>query len=122
MGFNFGELWPGGTEERSNPYEQTRWYDVADRAGFPISGMMPHMGWMGGNMNSPEKVAAFAAGSQRIARRYRNHPSVILWGTSGNMIGGSLDPTHIGNREVARNWEITKQTMSGRAIPMATKE
>jgi beta-galactosidase len=121
MGFNFGELWPGGTEERSNPYEQTRWYAVADRAGFPISGMMPHMGWMGGNMNSPEKVAAFADGSQRIARRYRNHPSIIFWGSSGNMIGGSLDPVHVGNREVARNWEFEKQTMSGRAIPLADK-
>jgi beta-galactosidase len=121
MGFNFGELWPGGTEERSNPYEQTKWYDVADRAGFPISGMMPHMGWMGGNMNSPERVAAFAAGAQRIARRYRNHPSVVFWGTSGNMIGGSLDPAHAGIREAARNWEFQKETMTSRAIPFGEK-
>ena len=121
MGFNFGELWPGGTEERSNPYVQTRWYDVADKAGFPISGMMPHMGWMGGNMNSPAKQAAFGAAAARIARRYRNHPSVIFWGSSGNMIGGSLDPVHVGNREVARNWEFEKQTSSGRAIPLADK-
>ncbi|HEX8833032.1 MAG TPA: hypothetical protein VF719_02465, partial [Abditibacteriaceae bacterium] len=121
MGFNFGELWPGGTENRSNPSKHVLWYDVADRAGFPISGIMPHMGWMGNSIDTPDRTAAYAAGAQRIARRYRNHPSVILWGTSGNMIGGSLDPRHIGNREVARNWETVKQTSSGRAIPLADK-
>jgi beta-galactosidase/beta-glucuronidase len=81
MGFNFGELWPGGTENRSNPTRYVHWYDVADRAGFPISGIMPHMGWMGSEFNLPAKVAAYAVGVQRIARRYRNHPSVIFWGS-----------------------------------------
>jgi hypothetical protein len=27
------------------------------------------------------------------------------------MIGGSLDPVHVGNREIARNWEFEKQTI-----------
>ncbi len=119
MGFNFGELWPGGTEDRSNPSEHTFWYDVADRAGFPISGMMPHMGWMGNNIDTPGETAAYAAAAQRIARRYRNHPSVILWGTSGNMFGGSLDPAHVGNRAVARQVEIIKKTETGRVTPRA---
>lgn len=121
MGFNFGENWPGGTKNRSNPMQHVSWYDVADKAGFPISGIMPHMGWMGNEFNSPEKVAAYTAGAQRIARRYRNHPSVILWGNSGNMIGGALDPKYIGIREAARNLEIQTQTSSGRAIPLADK-
>src|SRR4028119_2085215 len=44
MGFNFGEIWPEGTEERSSASRYTDWYEVADRRGMPISGMTPHMG------------------------------------------------------------------------------
>ena len=119
LGYNFGELWPGGTDERSNPHDQTQWYDVADRAGFPISGMMPHMGWMANRVDTPGEIAEYTVGAQRIARRYRNHPSVILWGTSGNMFGGSLDPSHVGIRAVARQVEIQKNTETGRVTPRA---
>ena len=121
LGYNFGELWPEDVEARSRAADHTDWYEVADRAGFPISGIMPHMDWMGNALDTPDEVVAYQAMVERIARRYRNHPSIVLWGTSGNMFGGSLDPSHVGIREVARQVELQKKTDTGRAFPRAEK-
>jgi len=121
LGFNFGEFWPESVEERSRDARYTDWFEIADRAGFPISGIMPHMDWMGNALSSPEKVVAYDAQVKRLARRYRNHPSIVLWGTSGNMFGGSLDPSHVGNRAAARQAEFQKQSDTSRAIPRAEK-
>jgi beta-galactosidase len=121
LGFNFGEIWPESVEDRSRDASHTGWYDTADRAGFPISGVMPHMDWMGNALDTPDEVVAYGATAERVARRYRNHPSIILWGTSGNMFGGSLDPSHVGNRAVARQAEFVKKTETSRAIPRAEK-
>jgi beta-galactosidase len=117
MGFNFGEIWPEGTEERSADSRYTDWYDKADKAGFPISGMTPHMGWMGGNINSPAKQAAYRAATERVLRRYRNHPSIIMWGTSGNMFGSLKDPKYVGTIEASRAVEAAKGTPTSAAIP-----
>jgi beta-galactosidase len=119
LGFNFGELWPENIEERSRDASHTGWYDVADRAGFPISGIMPHMDWMANALDTPDEVVAYRAATERIARRYRNHPSIILWGTSGNMFGGSLDPSHVGNKAAARQDNIVRKTETGRVTPRA---
>ncbi|HEX8834912.1 MAG TPA: glycoside hydrolase family 2 TIM barrel-domain containing protein, partial [Abditibacteriaceae bacterium] len=117
MGFNFGEIWPAGTEERSTDSSYTHWYDKADKAGFPISGMTPHMGWMGGGINSPAKQAAYRAATERVLRRYRNHPSIIMWGTSGNMFGSLKDPKYVGIIEASRAVEALKGTPTSAGIP-----
>jgi beta-galactosidase len=119
MGFNFGEQWPGNVEERSQDARHTDLYDIADRAGFPVSGIMPHMDWMANALDSPDEVVAYRAATERIARRYRNHPSIIIWGTSGNMFGGSLDPAHVGNKVAARQDESIRKTETGRVTPRA---
>jgi beta-galactosidase len=119
LGYNFGEQWPGNVEDRSQDARHTDWYDIADRAGFPLSGIMPHMGWMGGSINSPAKVAAYRANTERLMRRYRNHPSIIIWGTSGNMMGGSRDPRYVGLREASIASETQRNSQSVRVIPMA---
>jgi beta-galactosidase len=92
MGFNFGEIWPGGTEERSSRLALHRLVRSRRPCGMPISGMTPHMGWMGGNINNPARQAAYRAATERVLRRHRNHPSIIMWGTSGNMFGAYRDP------------------------------
>jgi beta-galactosidase len=119
LGFNFGEQWPGNVEERSQDARHTDLYDITDRAGFPVSGIMPHMDWMANALDTPEEVVAYRAATERIARRYRNHPSIIIWGTSGNMFGGSLDPAHVGNKAAARLDESIRKTETGRVTPRA---
>ncbi len=121
LGYNFGELWPEDIESRSRDARYTDWYDVADREGFPISGVMPHMGWMGSQINSPDKMATYRAKTERLMRRYRNHPSVIIWGTSGNMMGGSRDPRYVGLREESIASETVRGSQSARTIPLAEK-
>jgi beta-galactosidase len=102
-GFNFAEFWPGDVNDRSHPaeYRLTEFYRSADEVGMPISGIMPHMGWMGSQFDSPQKVAAFEASVQRDWREGRNHPAIIMWGSSGNMTGGDINPLVIGQREKA---------------------
>ncbi|HEX8832803.1 MAG TPA: glycoside hydrolase family 2 TIM barrel-domain containing protein [Abditibacteriaceae bacterium] len=119
MGFNFGEQWPGNVEERSQDVRHTDLYDITDRTGFPVSGIMPHMDWMANALDTPDEVVAYRAATERIARRYRNHPSIIIWGTSGNMFGGSLDPAHVGNKAAARLDESVRKTETGRVTPRA---
>jgi beta-galactosidase len=121
LGYNFGELWPEDVESRSRDALYTGWYDVADRAGFPISGILPHMGWLGGNLQSPAKAAEYRRQTERVMRRYRNHPSIVMWGNSGNMMGGSLDPRYVGVRAEARRVDIARSANLAKAIPLAEK-
>jgi beta-galactosidase len=101
MGFNFGEYWPHDLMERGTPYNGWEGYAVADEIGLPISGLTPHMGWMAMNVDSPAKLAEFQRLSGREMRRHRNHPSILMWGTSGNMFGPIMDPSVIGQREAS---------------------
>ncbi len=118
LGYNFGEIWPESIEERSSAIRFTDWFEIADRGGMPISGIMPHMGWMGSNINSPKKEAAYRVAAERIMRRYRNHPSIIMWGTSGNMMGSFRDPAYIGTIEASRRVEAAKGSPTSKAIPL----
>ncbi|HEY0008294.1 MAG TPA: hypothetical protein VGB55_06200, partial [Tepidisphaeraceae bacterium] len=97
-GFNLGELWPNDTEERSVSFIGRSAYSIADEKGFLLTGLTPHMDWMGNRVNTPEKLARFANNATRVMRRIRNHPSIVMWGTSGNMFGGVLDPKYVGQK------------------------
>ncbi|HEX8834825.1 MAG TPA: glycoside hydrolase family 2 TIM barrel-domain containing protein, partial [Abditibacteriaceae bacterium] len=121
LGYNFGEIWPEDIETRSRDARYTDWYDTADKEGFPISGIMPHMGWMGGNFNTADKQAAFRADAERLMRRYRNHPSIIMWGTSGNMFGASRDPRYVGMKEEATRSILQRGHEGARHVPLAEK-
>ena len=121
LGYNFGEIWPEDIETRSRDARYTDWYNTADKEGFPISGIMPHMGWMGGNINSPEKMATYRANTERLMRRYRNHPSIIIWGTSGNMFGASKDPRYVGVKEEATRSILLRGHEGARVVPLAER-
>lgn len=104
-GHNFCELWPNDPWERSTMGFETC-YTIADEAGLPINGVTPHMGWHGTNILNGQKLEAYRAACVRIMQRARNHPSIVMWGTSGNMTGGSLNPASVGQREVARTEDV----------------
>jgi beta-galactosidase len=101
MGFNFIEQWPGDPYERGNPAAHTRWYDVADEQGVALSAITANIGWMGSNVTAPDRMATFAANAEKEMRKYRNHPSILMWGSSGNALGANIAPDAVGNREAA---------------------
>ena len=105
FGYNFAELWPEDFTERGRSDATLDMLESADSVGMPVSGILPHMGWMGGNINTPERKAAYLTAMQAAWKKQRNHPSAILWGTSGNMIGGPLDPALVGQRAAAIAYE-----------------
>ena len=107
-GFNLGELWPHDTEQRGKPDHGRNTYDLADRLGFPVTGLSPHMDWMGNAINTPEKLARYTDAVRRAMRRDRNHPSIVMWGTSGNMFGGDQDPAVLGQREPSRQARLRR--------------
>ena len=100
-GHNLVELWPHDILERSSAFRGWESYEAADEVGIGITGMMPHMGWMGGEVQSPERLARFTVAVANELRRNQNHPSVLMWGTSGNMFGGVQDPLLIGTRDAS---------------------
>jgi beta-galactosidase len=117
LGYNFGEAWPDGTEHRSSSAAETVFIELADKAGMPISAGMPHAGWMGNGINNPEKEALFPKATQRVLRRFQNNPSIIIWGTSGNMMGAYRDPAYVGMIEKSRKAEAKKGTPTSSGIP-----
>ena len=100
LGTNFFEIWPGGTEARGQEFEPwTSQFPEADRRGVLLSGVAPDMGWMGSKVEFPKQLEQYKKAAERIIRRDRNHPSIIMWGTSGNMLGTDYDPRVFGQRE-----------------------
>lgn len=102
-GFNFVELWPQNLQDRSRPATLGL---IADRAGMPISGIAPAMhsfiGVLGENWNKPGTPEKYEQLVRREIRKLRNHPSIVMWGTTANFFGHPDDqnPKHIGQE----NW------------------
>lgn len=103
-GFNIAEMWPW------NPYERGKWHfrelfaERADLKGFPLIGPSVKMSdiaspkrW--GNQEDRQRWEA-----QMVAelRRYRNHPSILMWANSPNAFGHGDDqnPLRIGKKKV----------------------
>jgi beta-galactosidase len=103
-GFNFSELWPNDFDQRGNIQEWHPIMEVADKKGYLLSGVaLPFHNYIVGNTWSYQwdKPGVKEAWEKRMLfelKRQRNHPSVILWGTSANFFGHpqDQDPLHIG--------------------------
>ncbi len=121
FGFNLVELWPNSHERRTQESRYVAWYDYADERGIPITGILPHMDWMGGNYSTPERAAAHESQVRRDLRRYRNHPSIVMWGTSGNMMGATADPRYAGMKERAETYDMRRSPNLRGAFPLARR-
>lgn len=121
FGFNIVELWPNGHERRTQESRYVDWYEYADTRGIPVTGILPHMDWMGGNYSTPERTAAHELQVRRDLRRYRNHPSIVMWGTSGNMMGGTADPQYAGVKERAKTYDMARSPNLRGAFPLAQR-
>lgn len=93
-GFNMAEMWP----HKENDAGWALWYDCADRKGFPVSGPVGHLWDYLNDWDKPETRERYEKKVMAELRRVRNHPSILLWGTNGNVFGSGLgmDPRTLG--------------------------
>jgi beta-galactosidase len=89
LGFNCLQLWP------EDPYAVGNFQDVvaarADRMGMPVMGITVPLQRVAESWDDPEFRDEFLRLYRRDMRRLRNHPSIILWGSSGNYFGHEQD-------------------------------
>lgn len=107
IGFNLGEHWPNDEDERGSVFLRDLWADIADRKGFLLAGnalsVNPYL--FGPNYRyiwaEPGNKARWEQRMAAQMRGLRNHPSIVMWATSGNLFGRAQDqnPQVIGRRE-----------------------
>ena len=103
-GFNIVETWPWDHDERGRWHFRELLSERADLKGFPI--MAPTLnvtsiGW-NGKWKNPYFANQWKSRMATEMRRYRNHPSVLMWATSPNFFGNADDqnPRRIGKRKI----------------------
>ncbi|MEZ2236004.1 glycoside hydrolase family 2 protein [Microcoleus sp.] len=103
-GFNIIEMWPWDHDERGRWHFRELFSEIADIKGFPI--MAPALditsiGW-NGKWKNHQTRERWEGRMATEMRRYRNHPSVLMWATSPNFFGNNDDqnPRRIGNKKV----------------------
>ena len=103
-GFNIAEMWPWNHDERGRWHFRELFSERADLKGFPI--MAPALditpiAWSE-QWNNRQMIDRWKARMTTEMRRYRNHPSVLMWATSPNYFGNGDDqnPRRIGRKKV----------------------
>ncbi|MBV9468795.1 MAG: hypothetical protein JOZ57_06080, partial [Abitibacteriaceae bacterium] len=95
-GFNAEEQWPVNHDERGRPLFRDLWADRADRKGVLLLGTaLPINKSQWGETGYKD---LWKKKLDQDLRRYRNHPSIIIWTTNPNWLGHGLDqdPHYIG--------------------------
>jgi beta-galactosidase len=101
-GYNIAELWPWNHDERGKWHFREDFAQRADLKGFPliapaldIAPIASHKTWNSSKANWEKRMAT-------DLRRYRNHPSILIWANSPNFFGHSDDqnPRRIGNKNI----------------------
>lgn len=101
-GYNIAELWPWNHDERGKWHFREDFAQRADLKGFPLIAPALDIAPIASNKtwnNSRQRW------EQRMAtdlRRYRNHPSILIWANSPNFFGHSDDqnPRRIGKKNI----------------------
>lgn len=102
-GYNVQEIWPNDTSTRGQPDDYRIWYQRADLKGWPITGVLENFSRYADTWSDPQTQERFRSAAAAQIRRYRNHPSIIVWNTSPNYARGDEHPRLIGNRSEAWN-------------------
>ena len=100
-GFNSEECWPRDQDQKGTRNFRELWADRADRKGFLLFGTALPID--GGQWSKVAYREAHERKLERELRRYRNHPSIVVWTTNPNWLGNGLDqdPRYIGRSESA---------------------
>lgn len=98
-GFNMEECWPTNHAAKGSVNHRALWADRADRKGFLLIGTALPID--PGQWTRPGYQEAHQRKLERELRRYRNHPSIVIWTTNPNWLGNGLDqdPRYIGRSE-----------------------
>lgn len=101
-GYNIAELWPWNHDERGKWHFRENFAQRADLKGFPliapaldIASIASHKTWNNSRQRWEQRMAT-------DLRRYRNHPSILIWANSPNFFGHSDDqnPRRIGKKNL----------------------
>ncbi|MBV9467832.1 MAG: hypothetical protein JOZ57_01150, partial [Abitibacteriaceae bacterium] len=104
QGFNLLEIWPGeGDFHQMNAATA----EVADQLGIGVAGAAPFI--------KDEGSAAYHQKLEEQLSDLRNHPSILLWGSSGNryLDANDQDPRVIGRRDWTHVQEIQERNQKG---------
>ncbi|MGD0501075.1 MAG: glycoside hydrolase family 2 TIM barrel-domain containing protein, partial [Bryobacteraceae bacterium] len=111
-GYNFQEIWPNDESARGMPDTYQMWYARADLKGWPISAVLENFRSYAPTWSDPQTVARYRAAGAAQIKRYRNHPSIIMWNTSPNYSRGDQLPRIIGN--CGKAWNKLGEWTDGR--------
>jgi beta-galactosidase len=117
-GYNFGEIWPDDRGRRGSNTNDDAVIAEADRVGLPISGKAMHMASTVSDLRKwqqPETKAEYRRLMELDVRRWRNHPSVVMWGHSGNVFGwgGDGSPMELGRKGLSNQQEYEVRRRNG---------
>lgn len=96
VGWNLAWLWPWDVLKRGTVNWHGLWYISADRQGMPINGRLPIYNDLisnGGGAVTPgsEQRNAYLNMVRKHWKKWRNHPSILVWTMSSNAFGFSQD-------------------------------
>jgi beta-galactosidase len=102
-GYNIQEIWPKDESTRGDADEYATWYERADLKGWPITGVLEDFSGYADTWSDPQTQQRYRSAAAAQMKRFRNHPSIIIWNTSPNYSRGDEHPRIIGNRAAAWN-------------------
>lgn len=118
-GFNSEECWPVNHDEKGSVLFRELWADRADRKGFLLIGTALPINE--GKWDNAQYRESYRQKLDQDLRRYRNHPSIVLWTTNPNWLGNGLDqdPWHVGrSQEIRGAIEDWKKKRASDAVSM----
>ena len=97
-GFNIQELWPWNHDERGAVHYRGLWCEAADAKGWPLMAPALSMSHLVGRWEEPGVKERWERRMDADLRRFRNHPSALMWATSANRFGHGDDqnPRRVG--------------------------
>jgi len=110
-GFNISEIWPNNFDKRGFLEHSEQMMARADKKGFLLIGVaLPFIDYLLDKSwqfqwDKPEVKIAYEKRMLINLKRDRNHPSVVMWGTSANFFGDTQDqnPLNIGRVNWVKN-------------------
>ncbi|TAG95798.1 MAG: beta-galactosidase [Oscillatoriales cyanobacterium] len=111
-GFNIVETWPWNHDERGKWHFRELFSERADLKGFPVMAPALDVSLLAsnGSWNNRSLKDRWKSRMTTEMRRYRNHPSILMWATSPNFFGNTDDqnPRRIGKKVVAGNLDANR--------------